>query len=74
MDVLLRGGRVIDTSQGGEAQAFDAQADVLIVDGRIADIGRGLAAPSGARVVDVGGALVCAGLFRPRLDEGTGKN
>ena len=62
MDVLLRGGRVIDTSQGGEQKAFDAQADVLIVDGRVAEIGRGLAAPSGARVVDVADSLVCAGL------------
>jgi len=62
MDVLLRGGRVIDTSQGGEQKAFDAQADVLVVDGRVAEIGRGLAAPSGARVVDVTDSLVCAGL------------
>lgn len=60
MDILLRGGRVIDTSPVDRAR--DAVADLLIRDGRIADIGRGLAAPAGGRVIDVTDLLVCPGL------------
>ena len=46
-DILLRGGRVIDP-----ARDFDAQAEVLLKDGKIASIERGLAAP-GAKIIDV---------------------
>ncbi len=59
MDILLRGGRVIDTSEGASR---DEAADVLLVDGKVADIGSGLAAPSGVRVLDVAGKLVLPGL------------
>jgi dihydroorotase len=59
MDLLLRGGRVIDTSG---STPFDSAADVLVRDGRIAEIGPGLAAPSGGNVVDVSGRVVTAGL------------
>ncbi len=65
MDILLRGGRIIDTSvkdSSGEAGALDAALDILIRDGTIAEIGTGLAPPSGGRVVDVGDKLVTAGL------------
>ncbi|ACY16447.1 dihydroorotase [Haliangium ochraceum] len=67
MDLLLRGGRVIDTSGeaagGGSGRAvLDAACDVLVRDGRIVEIGRGLAAPSGVRELDLAGKLVCAGL------------
>jgi dihydroorotase len=67
MDLLLRGGRVIDTSvgdtsRGGSGAALDAARDVLIRDGRIAEIGSGLAAPAHGRVLDVSGLIVCAGL------------
>jgi dihydroorotase len=61
MDILLRGGRVIDTSDPGGA-VVDQTADVLVRDGRIAEIGRGLAVPAGARVIEVADRLVCAGL------------
>jgi dihydroorotase len=54
MDLLLRGGRVIDAS--------DAMADVLLRNGRIEAVGSGLAAPAGVRVVDVRGKLVVPGL------------
>lgn len=57
MDVLLRGGRVIDASRG-----FDGPADVLVQGGVVAKVGKGLAAPTGVRVVDVGGKLVVPGL------------
>ena len=60
VDVLLRGGRVIDASRG--AADADRAVDVLVSGGRIAKIGKGLAAPAGARTVDVGGKLVVPGL------------
>ncbi len=60
MDILLRGGRVIDTSNPGGV--VDVAADVLVREGRIADIGKGLAAPSGGRVIEVADRIVCAGL------------
>jgi dihydroorotase len=65
MDLLLRGGRVIDTSAagaGGGRAPFDEVADVLLVGGVVAGIGPRLTAPTGARVVDVTGKLVVPGL------------
>jgi len=56
--VLIRGGRVIDPSQG-----HDAVADLLVVDGRIAGLGQGLGAPDGAEVVDARGQVVAPGLI-----------
>ncbi len=56
--LLIRGGRVIDPSQG-----HDAVADVLIVDGRIAAVERGLGTPDGAEVVDAAGKVVAPGLI-----------
>lgn len=38
-------------------------ADLLIVDGRIAALGRGLAAPAGAQVIELGGRHVYPGLI-----------
>jgi dihydroorotase len=58
MDILLRGGRVIDPSAD---RPLDAAVDVRIEGGRIAEVGRGLAGGR-ARVVDVKGALVVPGL------------
>ncbi len=55
--VLLRGGRVVDPARG-----VDAQLDVLLADGRVAELGRALAAPDGADVRVVGGLVVCPGL------------
>src|SRR5262245_52763433 len=59
MDLVLSGGRVVDTSG---AEVFDGAADVRIAGGVVAEIGRGLA-PSGARVVDCRDLIVCAGLI-----------
>jgi dihydroorotase len=53
---LISGGRAIDPSSGG-----DENADVLITDGRIAAVGRGLDA-GGADVIDAGGMVVAPGL------------
>ena len=58
MDLLLRGARVIDRSG---SSPVDATSDVRVSDGRVAEIGRGLAAGS-ARVVDLGGRIVVPGL------------
>ncbi|HVX96499.1 MAG TPA: dihydroorotase [Polyangia bacterium] len=59
MDICLRGGRVIDP-----ARDLDAEADVLIKDGVIARVGKGIAAGLGAgvRVIDVRGSWVVPGL------------
>ena len=56
--LLLAGGRVIDPSRG-----FDATADVLIQDGKIAAVKPGLGSPpDGAEVRDVRGTVVAPGL------------
>lgn len=55
-DILIRGGRVVDPSQ-----YVDRAADVLIREGRVAEMGRGLRAPT-ARPVDARGKVVCPGL------------
>jgi dihydroorotase len=55
--VLLRGGRVVDPSQG-----VDAVLDLLLADGRVARLGEGLDAPEGAEVVDAAGLVVTPGL------------
>jgi dihydroorotase len=56
-DILLRGGRVIDP-----ARDFDAQADVLLKDGKIAAIERGLAA-AGAKIIEAKDCWVVPGLI-----------
>jgi dihydroorotase len=58
--MLLTGGRVIDP-----AHRFDAVADVLVVDGKIAAVGPGLAAgaPAQTERFDAGGLVVCPGLI-----------
>ena len=56
--VLLRGGRVVDPSQG-----LDRPLDVLLTEGRVARVGEGLTAPEGALVVDCAGRVVAPGLI-----------
>ena len=57
-NLLLRGGRVIDSAQG-----LDGLLDVLIVDAKIATVGPSLVPPPGAEVLDVGGKIVSPGFF-----------
>jgi dihydroorotase len=57
MDICLRGGRVIDPSRG-----MDAEADVLLANGVVAQIGKGIA-EGAARVIDVRGQWVVPGLI-----------
>jgi dihydroorotase len=53
--ILIRGGQVIDPGR------FNAVADVLIEDGKIAAVGGNLTAPRGATILDVKGRLVLPG-------------
>ncbi len=55
--LLVRGGRLLDPSQG-----IDGPGDVLVVDGLVADLGPGLAAPAGGEVLEADGLLVTPGL------------
>ncbi|HEX8210159.1 MAG TPA: dihydroorotase [Longimicrobium sp.] len=56
--MLIRGGRVVDPSQG-----MDAVLDVLLADGRVARVGEGIDAPEGAETVDASGLVVAPGLI-----------
>ncbi len=58
--LLLTGGRVVDP-----ANRLDAQADVLIVEGKVSAVGPGLAAkaPPDTPVLAVSGKVVCPGLI-----------
>ena len=56
--LMLRGGRTIDPVRG-----LDALADVLVVDGRIAAVGRQLEAGPDTEVIDVTGKLVTPALI-----------
>lgn len=58
MNLLIKGGRVIDP-----AQNIDEQADILVRDGKIDRIGAALSAPAGAEVVDASGCYVTPGLI-----------
>ena len=60
IDLILKGGRIIDPSQ-----RLDAVADIGFSGGRVAAIGGGLAGDSGAgaEVVDVSGLIVTPGLI-----------
>jgi dihydroorotase len=56
--IVVRGGRVIDPSRGG-----DAVADVLIDDGLIGAVGRNIGSPDGALEIDAGGKIVAPGFI-----------
>jgi len=57
--VLIQNGRVVTNTQAGVIE----NGDVLIVDGRIAQVGADIRAPRGARVIDAHGAWVTPGGF-----------
>ncbi|HUP50847.1 MAG TPA: dihydroorotase [Longimicrobiales bacterium] len=56
--LLLRGGRVVDPSQ-----KLDERLDVLLVDGRVAKLGKRVSAPEHAQVRDCKGLVVTPGLI-----------
>ena len=58
MNLLIKGGRLIDPSQG-----IDEISDILIADGVVLELGLGLAAPDGTQTIDAGGLIVTPGLI-----------
>jgi len=58
MNLLIKGGRVIDPSQG-----LDEVLDVAVENGLVKEIGKGLAAPAAAEVIDATGKCVTPGLI-----------
>ncbi len=58
MNLLIKGGRVIDPSQ-----KLDDTLDVLVDNGVIKEIGTGLKAPAGAETIDATGKYVVPGLI-----------
>ncbi|KAF0219864.1 MAG: hypothetical protein FD174_1588 [Geobacteraceae bacterium] len=58
MNLLIKGGRVIDPSQN-----IDDTLDVLVVEGKIRELGKGLKAPSGIETIDAAGLIVTPGLI-----------
>lgn len=56
--ILLVGGRVVDPSQ-----SIDEPRDVLIANGRIESVERGIAGPADAERIDVSGLVVAPGLI-----------
>ncbi len=57
MSLIIKGGRVVDPSQG-----VDDILDIVVDNGKIKEIGKGLAAPSGSEIVDAAGKYVVPGL------------
>lgn len=57
MNLLIKGGRVIDPSQG-----LDEKLDILVADGMVAEIGKKLTAAKGCEVIDAKGMIVTPGL------------
>ena len=55
--ILIRGGTLLTITSG-----VLEESDLLIRDGRIVGIGRGLQAPDGARVIDAAGLFVMPGI------------
>lgn len=58
MNLLIKGGRVIDP-----AQQLDDTLDILVERGKIKELGKGLKVPAGAETIDASGLLVTPGLI-----------
>ena len=57
-DLLLRGGRIVDPSQG-----IDALGDVLLRNGKVEACGGSLGTPDGAETLDCSGLIVSPGMI-----------
>ena len=58
MNLLIKGGRVIDPSQ-----KLDDTLDLLVENGLVKEIGKGLSAPAGVETIDAAGKYVVPGLI-----------
>lgn len=58
MNLLIKGGRLIDPTQG-----IDDIMDILIADGVVLELGQGLTAPGGTQTIDAAGLIVTPGLI-----------
>ncbi len=58
--VLFTGGTVLTMD---DQHTVLTDADVLVVDDRVAEVGRGLSAPDGAEVIDASGGIVMPGMI-----------
>lgn len=58
MNMLIQGGRVIDPSQG-----IDEVLDILVENGVVKELGKGLKAPAGGETIDASGKIVTPGLI-----------
>jgi dihydroorotase len=58
MNLLIKGGRVIDPTQ-----KLDEVLDVLVENGLVKQVGKGLSAPAGTETIDAGGCYVTPGLI-----------
>lgn len=67
--LLLRGARLV-TMRGDEVIE---RGDILVTDGRIAQVGSDLSAPAGARVVDATGTTIIPGLVDVHAHPKTGR-
>ena len=56
--LLIKGGRLVDPSQN-----LDAVGDLLLVDGKISQVGGSIAAPAAAQTLDAKGLIVAPGLI-----------
>ncbi|HHW13636.1 MAG TPA: amidohydrolase family protein, partial [Firmicutes bacterium] len=62
MELLLKGGRVVDPGQG-----LDGRLDVRLVDGLVAEVGEELAPGTEAEVRQVSGLVVLPGFVDPHV-------
>ena len=60
--LLVRGARVLDPRAG-----LDAETDVLVRDGEVAELGQGLEAPEGVEVVDAAGLHALPAFVDPHV-------
>lgn len=64
-DTLFVNVRLIDPSRG-----LDERGQLLVQDGKIADLGKALGRPDGVRIVDAEGVVLCPGLVDMRAELG----
>ena len=63
MEIVLVGGRVLSPGGEGDAVFIDGALDVRVVDGKVAELGRGLRAGAGGREIQVADQWVVPGLI-----------